>query len=377
VGAEGTQAAPAKERRFPCGKCGASLVFKPGADALTCPYCGHENPIAQAEAHVEEHDFLATLDGLAAQQETQDAITVHCQGCGAESTLPPDTSADECPFCGTAIVSTQKSVKQIKPKSLLPFKVTREQARASFKKWLRSRWFAPNALKKIARVQGKLQGMYVPYWTYDCNTVTAYRGQRGEYYYVTRRMRVNGKMQTRRERKTRWYPASGVVQNVFDDVLVLASRSLPKEHAIALEPWDLQSLVPYQDDYLSGFRAETYQVGLKDGFQVAQGIMDGPIRETVCRDIGGDTQRISAMDVTYKNVSFKHVLLPVWLSAYRYREKVYRFLVNARTGEVQGARPWSWIKISLAVLAGALVVGVLVLVFGEGEFDFSGILNGL
>lgn len=371
----------AQQQQFPCGQCGAALKFKPGADSLHCPYCGHVNPIDRAEEAINEIDFNAILDSLAAKEEIQESITVKCSGCGAESTLDPNIASDDCAFCGAPVVSTGKSIKQIKPKSLLPFHVKRHEARESFRKWLKSLWFAPNALKKIARVEGRLQGMYVPYWTYDSNTITPYRGQRGEYYYVNVSYTDSkGNRRTRRERRTRWYPAAGTVRNSFDDVLVVASRSLPRKHAMALEPWDLHGLVPYKDDYLSGLKAETYQVDIKEGFVQAKSIMEAAIRETIKRDIGGDEQRISSMSPQYTDVTFKHILLPMWLSAYRYRDKVYRFLVNARTGEVQGERPWSWVKISLAVTAGIIVVsiiGVVAYVYGEGDGDWSVIFNAL
>lgn len=118
-----------------------------------------------------------------------------------------------------------------------------------------------------------------------------------------------------------------------------------------LEPWDLDKLLPYQDEYLSGFRCESYQVGLEEGFNRAKELMDDEIRDGVRSDIGGDEQRISSVSTQHNDVTFKHILLPVWLSAYKYRNKVYRFMVNARTGEVQGERPWSWLKISMTVIA--------------------------
>jgi hypothetical protein len=149
------------------------------------------------------------------------------------------------------------------------------------------------------------------------------------------------------------------VWNAFDDILILASRSLPKKYADRLEPWDLESLEPYGDAYLSGFRAESYRVTLREGFEEARTVMDSTIRSSVRRDIGGDHQRIHSIRTQYDDITFKHILLPVWISAYRFREKVYRFLVNARTGEVQGERPWSWVKIALAVLAGLAVIGGL------------------
>jgi hypothetical protein len=152
---------------------------------------------------------------------------------------------------------------------------------------------------------------------------------------------------------------SGEVFNRFDDVLVMASRSLPDKYARALEPWDLQNLQPYRDAYLSGFRAESYQINLPEGFELAKEIMADAIHATICRDIGGDHQRVTSVNTFYDRITFKHLLLPVWLSAYRYRGKTYRFLVNARTGEVQGERPYSWIKITLAILAAVPFVAAL------------------
>jgi hypothetical protein len=167
---------------------------------------------------------------------------------------------------------------------------------------------------------------------------------------------------TRQVRRTRWWPVSGRVGNDFDDVMVLASRSLPPGYAEALEPWDLPDLVPYRDEYLSGFVAESYQIGLPEGFEIAKSIMAGTIRATIAGDIGGDHQRIHSVDTRYFNVTFKHALLPVWISAYRFHDRTFRFLVNARTGEVQGERPYSWVKITAAVLAAVIAILVVLLI---------------
>jgi hypothetical protein len=154
-----------------------------------------------------------------------------------------------------------------------------------------------------------------------------------------------------RKRKIKWRHKSGLVYVSFDDVLILASFSLPQKYCERLEPWDLNNLVVYTDEYLAGFRAESYQLGLPEGFEKAKGVMEKKIRGEVKRDIGGDMQRIHSMFTQYSDVTFKHILLPVWLSSYRFDSELFRFLVNARTGEVQGERPWSVIKIVLAVLA--------------------------
>jgi hypothetical protein len=253
-------------------------------------------------------------------------------------------ASEACPFCDNTIVAAGGSHKQIKPRSLLPFRVEREGARKLFREWVRKLWFAPNDFKQRARLDTTLSGMYVPHWTYDAATATEYTGQRGTYYYVTV---SNGKTSSM-QRRTAWSPVWGAVNNSFDDLLVLASHSLPTKYMEKLEPWDLPELVPFQSQYLSGFRAESYQIGLEEGFTAARKQMDGPIRNTIRGDIGGNEQMIQSMHTEFGSITFKHILLPVWISAYRFRNRSYRFLVNARTGEVQGERPWSWVKITLA-----------------------------
>ncbi|MBI2423205.1 MAG: hypothetical protein HYV27_10280 [Candidatus Hydrogenedentes bacterium] len=350
------------DKQFECAQCGASLTYTPGTAQLDCAYCGHSNPVPVLDAPVQELDFHAALAAAGAAEDTVERITVRCGGCGAASTLDPHVKADTCPFCGTPHVQAGVSTRVIKPKALLPFKVERAAAGRSFSNWLASLWFAPSALTARAQRDGQLQGIYIPYWTYDCHATTQYTGQRGEHYWVTEHYteQVNGKsvQKSRQVRHTRWYPASGTVRNTFDDILILASASLPREKTEALEPWDLDDLQPYQDHYLSGFKAESYQIDLEGGFGAAKERVAPEIHATICSDIGGDEQRVHESHSVYSGITFKHLLLPVWISAYRFKGKVFRFVVNGRTGEVQGERPWSWVKITLAVLAGLAAVAM-------------------
>ncbi len=362
--AEHVQQADATEQgvnRFPCGKCGAMLHFEPGTEGLECSYCGFDNGIERETVAIRELDFRQMLNDLGNQAETIETLTVKCDACAAEIEQPKNMTAFACPYCDSNIVTKAKKSRLIKPKSLLPFHVTREESTASFAKWLRSRWFAPNDLKKYARTEEKLQGIYIPYWTYDCDTTSDYTGQRGEDYWVS----VGSGKNKRMERRTNWYFASGTVSNRFDDVLVLASKSIPSEYTYELEPWDLQNLVPYKNEYLAGFKAERYQVQLDDGFETAGDLMEPTIRLTVKANIGGDRQRIHSLNVRHRNITFKHVLLPVWISAYRYRNKLYRILINARTGEVQGERPWSVWKILFATLMGTAAAIAAALFYGD------------
>lgn len=355
------------QRDFPCKNCGANLEFTPGIEDLQCPYCGSQNHIPQSEEEVRELNFEEGLAKTAGSEEIE-RLAVRCGACGAKSTLQDNVTATRCAFCDNPIVAQAESTQLVQPKAVLPFRVESKQAEQAFETWLSSLWFAPGDLKRRART-ASVDGVYIPFWTYDCKTESFYRGQRGEHYWETETYTAveNGKSvrKTRQVQRTRWYPASGTVWLPFDDVLILASRSLPKKLTDALEPWDLEALVPYDDRYLAGFQTECYQVDLAEGFDGAKVIMDGAIRGAARRDIGGDVQRVSTVRTQHFDITYKHILLPLWISAYRYRDKPFRFLVNARTGEVQGERPYSWIKITFAVLAALAVIALLVLALRE------------
>ncbi|MDX5361693.1 MAG: primosomal protein N' (replication factor Y) - superfamily II helicase [Alphaproteobacteria bacterium] len=358
-------------RRFPCAMCGAKLAYAPGTEVLACAYCGHENRIA-AKGSVAELDYLAGLRDLAATVPTVERRTVKCDACAASFEFDPKLHASACPFCASPIVVEPTLARVFQPQGVLPFQIAERDARGALKTWLGSRWFAPNSLRTAAEQNGSLSGLYVPFWTYDSQTATAYTGQRGDAYWVTQTVtvNVNGKpqRQTRRVRKIRWTPVSGRVARAFDDVLVVASHSLPRQYVEALAPWPLGAVKPYDAAWLAGYRAETYQVALDDGFEDARHQMDAVIRGDIRRDIGGDAQRIGHVDTRHANVTFKQVLLPVWMAAYRHGGKSYRFMVNAATGEVQGERPYSWVKIALAVVTVLILAGLGAAIYNAGGF---------
>ncbi len=345
--------------QFACANCGGTVTATPGEDALTCEHCGHVQPIDRKAGRILEYDFRAAIAGAPrrhADEMIANGRQIECKACGARAVLAGQ--AGKCAFCGSPVVADLKTDDEfLLPESLLPHKVTREQSKAAFRSWIKSRWFAPSDLSRRAKAGG-MDGVFLPYWTYDSDTTTKYTGARGEHYWVTESYTDSkGNRKTRSVRKTRWYPAWGTVQRSFDDVLVCASTSLPADKIQELEPWDLHALQPYDAAYLAGFVAERYRVELDKGFEIAEDRMEPEIRGDVRRDIGGDEQRIYSMDIRHDNVRFKHVLLPLWISSFKYSDRTFRVMVNARTGEVQGERPYSWIKITLFVLFIAAIIG--------------------
>jgi len=354
-----------KDFRFPCTQCGAELRFQPGTDSLVCAHCGAVNPVPEtgnATDALIENDYLTALSGSLAKIETTDTRLLKCNNCGAQYSVDSNIHASECPFCASPLVTDTGMQRRIKPEGLLPFAKTEPEARRAMTDWLGRLWFAPDGLQKYARKGRAMQGIYVPFWTYDADTKSRYQGQRGTIYYVTETvaMQQNGQTvyQPQQVQKIRWAAVSGRVARFFDDILVLASKSLPKRYTDALAPWDLEALVPYRPDYLAGFNAEGYTVQLDTGYTEARAYMDRMIERDVRFDIGGDRQRVNQVDTSVRDVTFKHILLPIWLAAYKYRGKSYRFVVNGRTGAVQGERPWSWVKITFALIAAAIALAI-------------------
>jgi hypothetical protein len=251
----------------------------------------------------------------------------------------------------------------IAPDGVLPVKLPRQKALTLLKEWLSSLWFAPNALQRLAQPDG-ISGVYLPFWTYCFHTESEYTGERGQHYYETETYTEtdsNGQTveRTREVQRTRWYPANGRVSENFNNVLVPATKTVPEERLNKLQPWDLNALCGYEPAYLAGFRAQRYQVELAQGFEEAKAMVANEIEAQVRGDIGGDEQRVASINTVYSNIFFLHLLLPVWIGAYRFQGQIYHVAINARTGDVQGERPYSAWKIGLLVAA---IIAVIILV---------------
>lgn len=352
--------------RFLCQNCGANMVFDPKYGQLFCPYCQNTKAV-ETTGTVDERSYEDFIRQGAAnlQPMAQNAMQVGCSSCGAIVNFTPPETATQCDFCGAKIVAQPKSADPlVAPEGVLPFSVTPQTANSNYKTWLSSLWFAPSALKTMAQA-GKMSSIYIPYWTYDANTYSRYTGERGEHYYTTETYYENGEQKQRQVQKTAWYSASGSVSRNFDDVCVPATQSLPEKYINNLEPWDLQELKPYEPAYLSGHKAQTYQIALDQGFELFKSRVAGVINSDVRADIGGDEQRIYNVETQYSRITFKHLLLPIYAGAYQFNSKVFQIVVNGRTGEVQGERPYSWLKIGCLVFIILFIIILIAIIFAS------------
>lgn len=356
-------------RVFPCAKCGADVEFDVASQSLACPYCAHVTPIVrEPERRVAEQDFYERVAWLkevrAGRARTQvDGVSeVRCDGCGANVSFHGPLTSSDCAFCGAPIQrdKVHDAEDRVPADGVLPFQVPVARARQLLAEWVRTRWFAPGEFKARG-ADGRFAGVYVPYWTFDAHTANRYVGERGDAYYVTVRV---GKTTTT-QRRVRWSHAAGSFRLFFDDVLVVAAKELPTALLQKLEPWPLAKCRPFDPQFLAGFLAQTYEVELEPGFREAKARMDEELRAQTRREIGGDEQRIHSLESVFDPITYKHLLLPVWLLSYRFRGTTYRVVVNAVTGEVQGTRPWSAWKIAGAVLAGLAIVGAVIAIASQ------------
>jgi DNA-directed RNA polymerase subunit RPC12/RpoP len=370
------------QKTFPCKQCGASLVFCADDTALKCEYCGTLNYLYPPQLPIYEHNLEDALQKIerAPRFDLKAPKEIKCPVCAANFKLDPHIRSTRCPYCNAPIVTNLDIFMPLAPESLLPFKINQKKAKEIFRKWVGSLWFAPSQLKKFTESDSRFEGIYLPYWTYDSDTITHFQGYRGDTYYerVHRRVYIDGREQIVEEMEPRieWTPVQGEVQRHFDDILIGATKTLPRKLADSLQPWDLENLIPYDEKYLSGFESETYSVALDDGFEYAKSYMEYEIREAVRARIGGDHQKISYIQIYHNQNSFKYILLPVWTAHFRFKNKEYRFAINARTGVIKGERPYSSLKIFLAILFALTLLGAL-FYFSEHEEAVTDFFNNV
>jgi DNA-directed RNA polymerase subunit RPC12/RpoP len=354
------EAKTASAVRFPCPSCGAGLAYDPKHRGLRCPFCGTERSIDASKGQVAESDLASALSQAKDAHECapRDVRRVTCEACGASVEIPPNEKSGRCAYCGsTRIVEDAPDPTRICPSCLVPFAVDVDAAQDLFRKWIRTRWFRPNALRSRSSVT-EMRGVMVPFWTYDAHAASSWTAEAGYYYWVT----VGSGQNQRQERRTRWEPASGARDDDYDDVLVCASKGLDAKLLGEVEPFEMKALVPYRDEYLSGWTAETYAIDVQAGWAQAREIVVDEQHDRCAGDVPGDTHRSLDVHTRVDGRSYKHLLLPVWVSAYRYREKTYRFLINGQTGELHGQAPLSWVKIVLLVLVLAAIGGAIALI---------------
>ena len=346
-----------KETDRKCPDCGATMDFDPKTGGLYCPYCDHREDIpvenTQGETVASEQDFAsAEFTGNCDWGVSQKTVT--CKSCGAVSVYDALEVANECPYCGSNQVMEANDVKTMAPNGVVVFKVTAQQAGERFTTWLSKKWFAPRAAKRSARAD-KFKGIYLPYWTFDSDTVTNYTAE----YGIDRTVGSGDKKRT----VTDWHKTSGVYEEFIDDQLVAGCSDQNVEMLRQVEPFDTKDNKAYKPEYLAGFLAERYSIGLKDAWEKAKEFirtrLKSAIESRIRSQYHADHVRHFSGETQFSNITYKYLMLPVWLSAFKYKDKTYQFVVNGQSGKVGGKYPISPLRVAIAVIISIIIIVLL------------------
>jgi DNA-directed RNA polymerase subunit RPC12/RpoP len=343
-----------------CPNCGATVVYDPETLAMSCPFCGYSRQLPKPEDNgqdVEELDFSSaknreSLDWGKAKK------SLVCKNCGAETIMDEADTAQCCPYCGsTQVMPVDNDEDVVAPGGVVPFEITKEKAAQLFKGWMKGKLFAPNEAKKSCEAKN-FSGIYLPYWTYDSQTTSPYEIRLG-FDKKDKDGNVTTTYRTYR----------GIYERFIDDETVYASKKTTNRFIKEASKFDFSKLRKYSPEFIAGFLAERYTVGLDEGWETAK----DQIRKKLKSEIGQMEKKkrradsISKVDfaTSYANVTFKYVLAPIWIANFKFKDKVYNLVVNGQTGKISGKSPISPIKVAIAIIIAIIVLVVLFNLMGN------------
>ena len=331
-----------------CPACGANMVYDSQRGKLYCEHCGTEQAV-EAD-HSEERAFEELLRGDGAWGA--ESRVLRCENCGARVVLDRREIATSCPFCGTTNIVEAEELPGLRPNAVVPFAIGKEAAAGNVKSWAKRKFFAPQKFRKGAKPEN-MNGVYIPAFTFDASTTSDYIGVLGKYYYRTRYR--NGKPV--RERYIKYFHVSGRFTSAFDDVLIQASDSIDQKSLNALQPFHTNDSKEYSREYLSGFTANQ---SAKDGlacWEEAKSVMRSRLRTQILSRYDYDVVRSFDFSMECRNITYKYILIPVYVGHCTWRKKLYQFFVNGLSGKVTGERPTSPVKVTVLIV---LLIGVAV-----------------
>ncbi|MBK6316284.1 MAG: hypothetical protein IPF53_18845 [Blastocatellia bacterium] len=304
---------------------------------------------------------MSSTPGPAAAAPSQQ---ISCRNCGATTDFEVTANVLRCAFCGSEQVVAQPSdPNRPTPESILSFVIEEEQARAAYREWLGNGFFRPGDLTKSASLR-EIRAVFLPFWAFDARANTQWTAMSGRHRTSVRQVQtvVNGQsvLRDQQVQETDWFPASGDHVGQYTWELVSASKGLEQAWVDAIEPFNFGELRAYDGKFLLGRGAEEAALDRAQAEDVARKLIEAKEQSECARLVPGDTHRDLRVSTALEDVAAKMIFLPVWLAAFAYKQKVYRFVVNGQTGKVTGEAPMSYLKVALVVGAVALVVLLII-----------------
>jgi hypothetical protein len=355
-------------RSFICPRCGGRMVFSTLSGRLACEYCAYE------ERGLADEESGGQLASLADQSEqvldfvmpttvghrwAQAQQHLCCERCGAHSLLPPGQKTTQCPYCGSnQVVGSAVQEDLMEPQLIAVMEVSKEQAAKLAHRWLGKGFFSPDSLIRSSATV-RLRPGYYSFWTFD-GTV--------ELRWTCEVAEGSGNYKT-------WQPVSGAETSFFNDALVPGVKALGLQEIKSLEPFDLENVETFNPDYLAGWPAVLYDRSLSDASLVArEGILKNLKPQLYgLVEVGREKRNLNIGGSQWSGMTFKHILLPLWIGEYLFQGKSFRLLINGQTGKVSGEKPRDSVKVIFLFLLAVVVVVffvMLYLIFGGVDLGF-------
>lgn len=248
---------------FPCPGCNSQLYFSPKSQQLACEHCGTQVAIDKATDLIQENNLRQQLAGAAAPSVTVEQLVYKCGRCGSQSVFTSETPTFTCSFCNfEAVNPVAYKTRIIQPSGMVSFKIDQQQSIDIFKAWIGKGFWAPGDLQQFARYN-LLHGIYLPFWTYDAQAHSEWRGYGGRHYWDTEYYTDGeGRRQSRRVQRTKWIYRTGTYDHFFDDILIGGATELSQSEYESIFPYRLNELVNFDAKYLSGWKADVYDIAV-------------------------------------------------------------------------------------------------------------------
>ena len=337
-----------------CPNCGATVVYDPETLAMSCPFCGYSRQLPRPEDNgqdVEELDF-STAKNRESLDWGKSKKSLVCKNCGAETIMDSADTAQCCPYCGsTQVMPVDNDEDVIAPGGVVPFEITKEKATQLFKSWMKGKLFAPNDAKKSCEAKN-FSGIYLPYWTYDSQTTSPYEVKLGF-----------DSTDSDGHTTTSYKTYRGIYERFIDDETVYASKKTTNRFIKAASTFDFSKLRKYSPEFIAGFLAERYTIGLDEGWDIAK----EQIKIKLKNEIGSmekkrhhsDSVSKVTFNTAYSKVTYKYVLAPIWIANFKFKEKVYNIVVNGQNDQIRGEAPVSPIKVIIAIILAILAIMIV------------------
>ena len=330
-----------------CPNCTAGLEFDATAQVVKCDYCGSE---------FDPKELKIEAKKAKEKNDTYEGRSYSCSQCGATLLTFDETAITFCSYCGSQAMIEEQLIKKNKPEFIIPFKVTKDDCIAAYKRKLNSAFFAPKYMKSDI-VVSKFRGIYIPYCIYklSCHGDSTNKGEKyshriGDYVYYNN------------------YNIYARVDADYDGISydMLSNFYDRYSHAI---PHNVKEAEEFNVNYLAGFYADTADVNdyiyEDDAKKIVEEDSTRHMRKERKYAKYGCSNPKASFQVSDKKVG----MFPLYFLAIRDKTDTYvnYAVVNGQTGKVVVDLPVDFAKYILVSLLLAipiffLINGFLVLV---------------